>query len=46
MFLDNYKALIDYKRKINGFDITFESNYSLKSVISDYDARLKVSSKF
>ena len=46
MFLDNNKALIDYKRKINGFDITFESNYSLKSVISDYDARLKVSSKF
>ncbi len=36
----------DEKRKINGFDITFESNYSLKSVISDYDARLKVSSKF
>ena len=46
MFLDSNKALIDYKRKINGFDITFESNYSLKSVISDYDARLKVSSKF
>ena len=46
IFLDNNKALIDYKRKINGFDITFESNYSLKSVISDYDARLKVSSKF
>ena len=46
MFLDNNKVFIDYKRKINGFDITFESNYSLKSVISDYDARLKVSSKF
>ena len=46
MFLDNSKVFIDYKRKINGFDITFESNYSLKSVISDYDARLKVSSKF
>ena len=31
---------------IDSIDITFESNYSLKSVISDYDERLKVSSKF
>ncbi len=46
MFLDNNKVFIDYKRKINGFDITFESNYSLMSAILDYDAILKVSSKF
>ena len=46
MFLDNSKVFIDYKRKINGFDITFGSNYSLNSVMLDYDARLKVSSKF
>ena len=46
MFLDNNKVFIDYKRKINGFDITFGSNYSLMSAILDYDAILKVSSKF
>ena len=46
MFLDNSKVFIDYKRKINGFDITFGSNYSLMSAILDYDAILKVSSKF
>ena len=46
MFLDNSKVFIDYKRKINGFDITFGSNYSLMSAISDYGASLEVSSKF
>ena len=46
MFLDNSKVFIDYKRKINGFYITFGSNYSLMSAILDYDAILKVSSKF
>ena len=46
MSLDNNKAFLDYKRNINGFDITFGSNYSLMSAILDYDAILKVSSKF
>jgi len=46
MSLDNNKAFLDYKRKINGFDITFRSNYSLMSAISDYGASLEVSSKF
>ena len=46
MSLNNNKAFLDYKRNINGFDITFGSNYSLMSVISDYGARLEVSNKF
>ena len=46
MSLDNNKFFIDYKRNINGFDITLRSNYSLMSAKSDYDARLEVSSKF
>ena len=46
MSLDNDKAFLDYKRNINGFDITFGSNYSLMSKIPDYGANIEVSSKF
>ena len=46
MSLDNNKAIFDYKRNINGFDITFGSNYSLMSKIPDYGARLEISNKF
>ncbi len=46
MSLDNNKAFLDYKRNINGFDITFGSNYSLMSAIPDYGATIEVSSKF
>ena len=46
MVLDNNKAIFDYKRNINGFDITFGSNYTLMSEIPDYGANIEVSSKF
>ena len=46
MSLDNNNAILDYKRNINGFDITFGSNYTLMSAIPDYGATIEVSSKF
>ena len=46
MSLDNNKAFLDYKRNINGFDITVGSNYSLTSEIPDYGANIEVSSTF
>ena len=32
--------------KVNGFDITVESNYTLMSEIPDYGANIEVSNKF
>ena len=46
MSLDNNKAFLDYKRNINGFDITFGSNYTLMSEIPDYGANLEISNTF
>ena len=46
MFFDSKKAYLDYKRKINGFDITFGSNYNLISKIPDYEANIEVSTTF
>ncbi len=46
MSLDNDKAFLDYKRNINGFDITFSSNYTLMSEIPDYGANLEISNTF
>ncbi len=46
MFLDNNKAFLNYKRNINGFDISFGSNYSLMSQIPNHGARIEVSSTF
>ena len=46
MSLNNKKAFLDYKRNINGFDITAGSNYSLMNPIPDYGARFQVSSRF
>ena len=46
MSLDNNKAFLDYKRNINGFDITFGSNYTLMSATPDYGANIEVSSTF
>ena len=43
---DDDKIFFNYKRNINGFDITFGSNYSLMSEIPEYGANLKISSKF
>ena len=46
MSLDNDKAILDYKRNINDFDITVSSNYSLMSEIPDYGANLRISNTF
>ena len=46
MSLDNNKAFLDYKRNINGFDITFGSNYTLMSEIPEYAANIEVSNTF
>ena len=46
MSLDNDKAILDYKRNINGLDFTVSSNYSLVSKIPDYGANLKISNTF
>ena len=46
MSLDNNNAILDYKRNINGFDITVGSNYTLMSATPNYGARLEISSKF
>ena len=46
MSLDNNKAFLNYKRNINGFNITVGSNYSLMSAIPDYAANIEISNKF
>ena len=46
MSLDDNKAFFDYKKNINGFDITVSSNYSLMSEIPDYATYLKISNAF
>ena len=46
MSLDGNKAFLDYKRNINGFDITVGSNYSLMSEIPDYASYLEISNAF
>jgi len=43
---ETFNTKLDYKRNINGFDITFGSNYSLMSQIPDYGASIEVSSTF
>mgnify|MGYP001285956322 FL=1 len=44
--LQNYDTNFSYKRNINGFDITFGSNYTLMSEVPDYDVNLKISNKY
>ena len=46
MSLDRNKVLLDYKRNINGFDVTFGSNYSLMSEIPDYVVNLEIANTF
>ena len=46
MSLDDDKVLFNYKRNINGFDITFGSNYSLMSEIPEYAVNLEISNRF
>ncbi len=43
---DDDKVFFNYKRNINGFDITFGSNYSLMSEIPEYAANLEISKRF
>ena len=51
-FAFNYKPLqnnqmeLSYVKDVNGFDITFGSNYTLMSAIPDYGASIEVSSTF
>ena len=46
MSLDNDKASLDYKRNINGLDLTIGSNYSLVSEIPDYGINIGISNTF
>ena len=43
---DDDKVFFNYKKNINGFDITFGSNYSLMSEIPEYAANLEISKRF
>ena len=44
--LQNNQMELSYVKDVNGFDITFGSNYRLMSQIPDYGAMIEVSSTF
>ena len=44
--LDGEKSFVNYSKNINGFDIEFNSNYSLFTEVPDYGANIKISSIF
>ena len=44
--IDTFNTKLDYKRSLNGVDITFSSNYNLTSLIPDYGANIEVSTNF
>ena len=44
--IDTFNTKLDYKRSLNGFDITFSSNYKLMSLIPEYGANIELSSAF
>ena len=44
--IDTFNTKLDYKRSLNGFDITFSSNYKLMSHIPEYGANIELSSAF
>ena len=46
MSLNDKKAVLDYKKNVNGFDVTVGSNYTLMSIIPDYGAHIEISNKF
>ena len=46
MSLKENKASLNYKKNVNGFDITVGSNYTLMSKIPDYGAKIEISSSF
>ena len=44
--IQDFNTKLDYKRSVNGFNVTFSSNYKLMSQTPDYGANIEVSSKF
>ena len=46
MALNDNKASIEYKRNINGFDISFDTGYDLFAENSGYEINLKISNIF
>ena len=46
MSLNENKAVLDYKKNVNGFDISVGSNYTLMSIIPDYGAHIEISNNF
>ena len=46
MALNDNKASIEYKRNINGFDISFDTGYGLFSEYKDFEVNLKITSIF
>jgi len=46
MALNDNTASIEYKRNINGFDISFDTGYDLFTEYSGYEVNLKISSIF
>ena len=46
MALNENKASLEYKRTVNGFDISFDTGYDLFAENSGYEINLKISSIF
>ena len=46
MALNENKASLEYKRTVNGFDISFDTDYDLFSEYKDYEINLKISNIF
>ena len=46
MALNDKKASIEYKRNVNGFDISFDTGYDLLAENSGYEINLKISNIF
>ena len=46
MALNDKKASIEYKRNVNGFDISFDTGYGLFSEYKDFEVNLKITSIF
>ncbi len=46
MVLNDKKASVEYKRNVNGFDISFDTAYDLFAENSGYEINLKISNIF
>ena len=44
--LDGEKTFVNYTKNINGFDLKFDSNYSLFKEVPDYGANIQISRIF